>query len=105
MMNTKMKTMTTEFKVGDKVVPKSSFVVQDIRTIKALGEHTINGYPAWVTSRGSDFGQIIDLEYMKVYFEPGFFQLKYDRKADVVYKTSDPGPNYRRVTVVEDSND
>jgi hypothetical protein len=95
-----------EFKAGDKVIPKSTFAVQEIGVIIAVGEPTINGYPAWVKYFHQKFGQIKDLEYMTKYFEPGFFQLKSDSKADAMYKTSDPGPLYRRVTltVVEDSN-
>jgi hypothetical protein len=95
-----------DFKVRDKVIPKSTFAVQEVGEILALGEPGINGYPAWIKYHHQKFGQIKDLEYMTKYFEPGFFQLRFDRKADVVYKTSDPGPSYQRVslTVVEDNN-
>lgn len=95
----------TEFNVGDKVVPSSSFVAQVVYTIKAVGEPSIDGHPAWVTSAKSVFGQIINLEYMEHYFEPGYFRLKSNKTADAMYKTSDPGAYYERVSVVEYKED
>lgn len=79
-----------EFKVGSKVVPASSFVTQDIYTIIAIGEPGESGYPAWVKARHQAFGCIMDLEYMKHYFEPGYYRLKLHEHADVKYYTSDP---------------
>jgi len=94
-----------EFKVGDKVIPKSSFAVRDVSVIKALGEPGINGYPAWTKAAHQAFGQITDLEYMKLYFEPGYFRLNTRKtraagdRTDVRWYQEDPGADYERVEV------
>lgn len=103
--------MTEKFKVGDRVIPKSSFAVQDIYTIIAVGEPSIQGYPAWLKTHSQAFGQITDLEYMKLYFEPGYFRLNTRKtraagdRTDVRWYQEDPGADYERVTVTKVKED
>jgi len=102
--------MMEEFKVGSKIVPKSSFSVQSVFTIYAIGEPNQNGYPAWVKF-GNGFGEIVNLEYMKLYFEPGYFRLNTRKtraagdRTDVRWYQEDPGADYERVTVTEVKED
>lgn len=96
------------FKAGDRVVQKSTFSKKTTYTLRAVGEPGITGYPAWaISDLNKDFGEIIDLEYMERYFEPGFFRLKNHPHADVTWNTSHPGTPFERVnvTVVEENND
>lgn len=91
-----------EFRTGSKIVPKSSFSVQNIYTIYALGEPGPNGYPAWVKF-GHGHGQIIDLEYYKLWFEPGYFRLKLHPESDVKFFRTEPNDLdslYERVQVI-----
>jgi hypothetical protein len=102
--------MMEEFKVGDKVVPKSDCAIQDVYTILAIGKPGIDGHPAWLKSYRQKFGTIMDLKRMKIYFEPGYFRLKsytYTNTAVIEYMTEDPGPGYVRmnVSVAEEDSD
>jgi hypothetical protein len=101
--------MMEEFKVGSKIVPKSSFSVQNVYTVYAVGEPSQNGYPAWVKF-GNGFGEIVNLEYMKLYFEPGYLRSKGSPRGDVKYFHAEPDnfkKNYDRVevSVVEEDDE
>lgn len=99
----------TKFEVGDKVVPDDRYTAKTTYTIVALQDERDNGdWPAWVTSVDNPvFGTVINLKFMELYFEPGFFQWRgWDGKnmqGEVKWyndATTIKAGNYVRVNVV-----